>query len=197
MKVNVLVLACSALVLGACSSTPDAVRDATRVEKAAAKRVERTINQTPGWYLQPERSTPEVVFTTGTALSSDLSMSRSKALLNAQGALGDQLNAVMSSMTKQYMRDTGVDTTVTIEDTEQVMRKLTNAANVAGYRVEKEEVYPDGRYFRTYVMLSYPIGAANTIRQQQEHARMMQNMPEQKAKAYDELDQLIQNTRDR
>ena len=197
MKVNVLVLACSALVLGACSSTPDAVRDAQRVEKAAAKRVERTINQTPGWYLRPERSTSEVVFTTGTALSSNLSMSRSKALLNAQGALGDQLNAVMSSMTKQYMRDTGVDTTVTIEDTEQVMRKLTNAANVAGYRVEKEEVYPDGRYFRTYVMLSYPIGAANTIRQQQEHARMMQNMPEQKAKAYDELDQLIQNTRDR
>lgn len=194
MKTTIIVAALAALALGACSTTPNVVKEAERAERAAAKRVEQVIDQSPGWYLSPPESTSKVVFTTGTAASTNLGMSRDKAILNAQSQLADQLNALVSGMTKQYNRDTGVDTTVNIEDTEQVIRKLTAEANVAGYRVEKIEVFPEGRHYRTYVMLAYPIGETNTIRQQQEQAKMLRALPQQKAKSFDELDRLIEKS---
>lgn len=192
MKTTIIVAAIAALALGACSTTPNVVKEAERAEKAASKRVEQTLSRAPDWFVEPHESSSKVVFTTGSAASTNLGMSRDKAILNAQAQLADQLNALVSGMTKQYMRDTGVDTTVNVEDTEQVVRKLTAEANVAGYRIQAMEIIPEGRYFRTYVMLAYPIGETNTIRQQQEHAKMLRNLPEQKAKAYDELDNLIE-----
>lgn len=192
MKIKLITIACLAAALAACSTTPNVVKEAREAERAAAKQVEKAIAQAPGWYVQPPETTKEVVFVTGTSSSNNMSMSRSKAILDAQSQLADQLNALVSGMTKQYMRDAGVDTTSTVEDTEMLTRKLVAEANVAGYRVEKIEVYPDGRHFRTYVMLAYPIGATNTIRSQQEQAQMLRALPEQKAKAFDELDALIQ-----
>ena len=192
MKVKMIAIACLAAALAACSTTPNVVKEAREAERAAAKQVEKAIARAPDWYVQPPETTKEVVFVTGTSSSNNMSMSRNKAILDAQSQLADQLNALVSGMTKQYVRDAGVNTTSTIEDTEMLTRKLTAEANVAGYRVEKIEVYPEGRYFRTYVMLAYPIGETNTIRAQQEQAQMLQALPEQKAKAFDELDALIQ-----
>ena len=192
MKVKMIAIACLAAALAACSTTPNVVKEAREAERAAAKQVEKAIAQAPNWYVQPPETTKEVVFVTGTSSSNNMSMSRSKAILDAQSQLADQLNALVSGMTKQYVRDAGVNTTSTVEDTEMLTRKLVAEANVAGYRVEKIEVYPDGRHFRTYVMLAYPIGETNTIRAQQEQAQMLRALPEQKAKAFDELDALIQ-----
>ena len=192
MKVKMIAIACLAAALAACSTTPNVVKEAREAERAAAKQVEKAIARAPDWYVQPPETTKEVVFVTGTSSSNNMSMSRSKAILDAQSQLADQLNALVSGMTKQYVRDAGVNTTSTVEDTEMLTRKLVAEANVAGYRVEKIEVYPDGRHFRTYVMLAYPIGETNTIRAQQEQAQMLRALPEQKAKAFDELDALIQ-----
>lgn len=192
MKIKLITIACLAVALAACSTTPNVVKEAREAERAAAKQVEKAIAQAPSWYVQPPETTREVVFVTGTSTSNNMSMSRNKAILDAQAQLADQLNALVSGMTKQYMRDAGVNTTSTVEDTEMLTRKLIAEANVAGYRAEKIEVYPEGRYFRTYVMLAYPIGETNTIRAQQEQAQMLRALPEQKAKAFDELDALIQ-----
>lgn len=192
MKIKLITIACLAAALAACSTTPNVVKEAREAERAATKQVEKAIAQAPGWYVQPPETTKEVVFVTGTSSSNNMSMSRNKAILDAQSQLADQLNALVSGMTKQYVRDAGVNTTSTVEDTEMLTRKLVAEANVAGYRVEKIEVYPDGRHFRTYVMLAYPIGETNTIRAQQEQAQMLRALPEQKAKAFDELDALIQ-----
>ena len=192
MKIKLITIACLAAALAACSTTPNVVKEAREAERAAAKQVEKAIARAPDWYVQPPETTKEVVFVTGTSSSNNMSMSRNKAILDAQSQLADQLNALVSGMTKQYMRDAGVDSTSTVEDTEMLTRKLVAEANVAGYRVEKIEVYPEGRYFRTYVMLAYPIGETNTIRAQQEQAQMLRALPEQKAKAFDELDALIQ-----
>lgn len=192
MKTKLIVIAFISATVAACSSTPNVVKEAREAERTATKQVEKAIDQSPSWYIQPPETTREVVFVTGTSTSNNMSMSRNKAILDAQAQLADQLNALVSGMTKQYMRDAGVNTTSTVEDTEVLTRKLVAEANVAGYRVEKIEVYPEGRYFRTYVMLAYPIGATNTIRSQQEQAQMLRALPEQKAKAFDELDALIQ-----
>lgn len=192
MKVKLIAIAVLAATLAACSTTPNVVKEAREAERIAAKQVEKAIDRSPSWYLEPPETTREVVFVTGTSTSNNMSMSRNKAILDAQAQLADQLNALVSGMTKQYMRDAGVNTTSTVEDTEMLTRKLIAEANVAGYRVEKIEVYPEGRYFRTYVMLAYPIGETNTIRAQQEQAQMLRALPEQKAKAFDELDALIQ-----
>lgn len=192
MKTKLIAIAVLSATLAACSTTPNVVKEAREAERIAAKQVEKAIDRSPSWYLKPPETTREVVFVTGTSTSNNMSMSRNKAILDAQAQLADQLNALVSGMTKQYMRDAGVNTTATVEDTEMLTRKLIAEANVAGYRVEKIEVYPEGRFFRTYVMLAYPIGETNTIRAQQEQAKMLKALPEQKQKAFDELDALVQ-----
>lgn len=193
---SVFIVAVVALFAVGCSSTPNVVKEAQRAEKAAAKQVRTVISDIPKWYLSPPDSTAQVVFVTGTSSSTNLAMSRDKAILDAQRRLGDQLEGLVSSMTKSYIRDFGTDQTVTVEDTEQVTRKLVAEANVAGYRVENIKVQQEGRHFRTYVMLAYPIGETNTIRAMQERRQMMRNLPAQRQEAFNELDQHVEAVRD-
>jgi len=179
-----------------CSSTPNIVKEAEREEKAAAKKVDQTVKNLPKWFTNPPESTSQVVFVVGSGSSMSLSMSRHKAILDAQAHLADQINAMVSSMQKQYTRDAGVGQTVTIEDTELTVKKIVAEVEVAGYRVQEVAFKPNGRDIDSYVMLAYPIGATNTIRAMNEQSRMLRALPEQKKKAFDELQTEIEAHRD-
>ena len=195
MKItSVLSVGIVALVLGACGSISPTLREAIEQEKIAEQRVEKYIDTMPKWYKSPPNSNNLVAFTVGTATSTNLSMSRNKAVLDAQSQLADQIGAVVSSMSKDYNRDSGVGVTTALQDTEIVTKKVVAEVEVSGYRVENIEIIPEGKYFRVYVLLAYPIGESNTIRTMREAQRAMKNLPAQKEKAFQELDKNIGST---
>lgn len=184
-----------ALSLASCASVPSVVISAEKAEKAQIKKTTAVVENLPDWYVEPPESTSLVVFTVGSGVSSNLGMSRQKAVLDAQTHLADQLNALVSSMTKQYLRDTGTGRVSTMEDTEIATKKLVAEANVAGYRVEKQVISAEGVDIRTYVMLSYPVGSTNAIRTLQDQAKAARELPAKKAEAFAELSQSIEDQR--
>jgi hypothetical protein len=190
MKILPIILA---LAVSACTTVPFSVAEAERAEKAQAKKAIAVVKSLPDWYTAPPDSTQAVVFTVGSGVSSNLQMSRSKAVLDAQTNLADQLNAVVSSLTKQYLRDTG--RAATMEDTEIATKKIVAEANVAGYRVEKLETFAEGVDIRTFVMLSYPVGSTNAIRTLQDQAKAAREMPAKRAEAFAELSTDVENQR--
>ena len=185
----------AALMVGACGSiSSPTLKEAIEHEKLSEQRIEKHIDNMPKWFKSPPNSNNLVAFTVGTGTATNLSMSRHKAVLDAQSQLADQIGAVVSSMSKDYGRDSGVGFTTTFQDTEVVTKKVVAEVEVSGYRIENIEIIPEGKYFRVYVLLAYPIGESNTIRLMRENQRAMKSLPAQKEKAFQELDKNISNT---
>jgi hypothetical protein len=115
----------------------------------------------PSWYIKAPASTDDYVYLTGTAISSDLSMSRSKALLDAQMQLADKINGVINALTKQNKRDDGGN--VSTDRTVQTIKKVIVETAITGYHLEDSKVMSENRGYRTFVLVRYPIGDANRL----------------------------------
>ena len=102
------------------SPTPAVTKDQT---VAAQGKVENSQSiDIPAWYIKAPPSTEDFVYITGTAISSDLSMSRTKALLDAQVQLADKINGMVNALTKQTKRDDSGN--VSTDKTTQTVKKL-------------------------------------------------------------------------
>lgn len=141
------------------SPTPAVTKDQTL---AAAGKVDNPLTiDVPSWYIKAPASTDEYMFVTGTAVSSDLSMSRSKAMLDAQNQLASKINGVINSITRQNRRDN--QGTVTNDYTSVFIRKQVLETAITGYHLEDSKILPENRGYRTFVLVRYPVGDANRL----------------------------------
>lgn len=115
----------------------------------------------PAWYIKAPASTDDYVFVTGTAVSSDLAMSRTKALLDAQVQLADKINGMLNAITKQTRKDDSGQ--VGIDRTSQTVKKLIIDTALTGYHLEDSRVMSENRNYRTFVLVRYPLGDANRL----------------------------------
>lgn len=120
----------------------------------------------PPWYVKAPASTDEYMFITGTGLSSDLSMSRAKALLDAQHQLASKLNGVIDAATRQQRKDTAG--TVNSDYTSIIIRKNIIETSITGHHLEDSKIQAENRGYRTFVLVRYPVGDANKLLRQQE-----------------------------
>lgn len=141
------------------SPTPAVTKDQT---VAAQGKVENAQSiDIPAWYIKAPASTEDYVYITGTAVSSDLSMSRTKALLDAQVQLADKLNGMINALTKQTRKDDSG--TVGTDKTTQTVKKLIVDTALTGYHLEDSKVMAENRGYRTFVLVRYPLGDANRL----------------------------------
>ncbi len=115
----------------------------------------------PAWYVKAPASTDDYVFVTGTGVSSDLSMSRTKALLDAQVQLADKINGMLNALTKQTRKDDSGQ--VGVDRTSQTVKKLIIDTALTGYHLEDSRVMSENRNYRTFVLVRYPLGDANRL----------------------------------
>jgi len=129
---------------------------------AAAGKVESpTTIDLPNWYIKPPASTEEYIYFAGTGYSSDLAMSREKALLDSQMKLADTLNGVMNAMIKQQKSDsTG---SVVSDKTSITVKKVIANTVMTGYMIEDTKILSENRNYRTFILVRYPIGDANRL----------------------------------
>jgi hypothetical protein len=120
----------------------------------------------PPWYVKAPASTDEYMFITGTGLSSELSMSRAKALLDAQHQLASKLNGVIDAATRQQRKDTSG--TVNSDYTSIIIRKNIIETAITGHHLEDSKIQAENRGYRTFVLVRYPVGDANKLLRQQE-----------------------------
>ncbi len=141
------------------SPTPAVTKDQTL---AAAGKVDNPLTiDVPSWYIKAPASTDEYMFVTGTAVSSDLAMSRAKAMLDAQNQLASKINGVINSITRQNRRDN--QGTVTNDYTSVFIRKQVMETAITGHHLEDSKILPENRGYRTFVLVRYPVGDANRL----------------------------------
>ena len=141
---------------------------------AAAGKVESPMTiDLPNWYIKPPASTDEYIFFAGTGYSSDLAMSREKALLDSQMKLADTLNGAMNAMIKQQKSDsTG---SVISDKTSITIKKVIANTVMTGYMIEDSKILSENRNYRTFILVRYPIGDANRLLKSQMQLKQSMN----------------------
>ena len=188
MKLKPLIGALATVLVVGCASAPQ-----TEQEKV----VQTTIDNLPSWMVElpvPEDNNKEL-FVAGTGSSTMLTLARDKATLDVEKQLANKISAKVSSRFKQYIREVGAGTPLTIQDNEQVVKKLVTEANVAGYHQIDSKIVREGNSFRVYLLARYPI-EENTLRAIAQTERLINKFKGDKDKAFKELDAEINANRE-
>ena len=198
---KIMVLASIPLFV-ACSSpkpgSPEFVRTQEQEQqKTAVKNVETAISKTPSWYVQPPQDA-NAIFTTGTEASPDMQMAIDMGVLSAKRALAFQLGARTSSMMKDYAGQTGTGSDAeVVREIDRVTKSVASEINLAGYIREKSEIIAEGKNFRAFILLRYPIGDANKIVAEQVKKNKVLDTKLKASKAFQDLEQEIESARKR
>lgn len=116
----------------------------------------------PNWYIMPPKASEQSVFVAGTATSSTLAMATQKAILDADTKLAFQMESSIKALIKSYQNDLGTDV---VENTELVARKVS-AVTINGHHQVDMQVTQEGRQFRVFVLMRFPLGGANYFAEQ-------------------------------
>jgi uncharacterized protein YceK len=171
MKVPLITIALVCALAGCGSINPLKSSDAGTVPSpTAAVKKDQTIAaegsvpnaktiDIPAWYIKAPASTDEYIFITGTGLSSNLSMSRTKAMLDAQTQLASKINGVLDGAVRQSRKD--ADSVMNEDYTSLTVRKRIVDTSIAGHHLEDSRVVAENKGYRTFVLVRYPLGSAN------------------------------------
>ena len=183
MKNNIKLAVASVIALGlaGCGSNPPT----NEVEHVAY-----AIDNAPDWFAEPNESKDGVLFVTGTAKSTDMALARDKALLHAHSQLADQIHALVSSLTHKQTVETNSE--VSIDNIDQVVKKVVAEANMAGYKVIETEVHPEGKYYRFYAMISFPVEQTLLMNKQTEKKKVTEAAKARLNKQINDLDAEIE-----
>ena len=139
----------------------------------------------PAWFVKLPEDTPDMIFSAAVGSSTDEQMAYDKARMQAERKLVELMGAKIDTLTKSHRTDTG-DTLV--ENTSVTIQKNANGELIGAQRVDSRATF-DGRQYRVYVLLRYPLGANNILRNEKLGAQTRKEAELRGARAHQELDQ--------
>jgi len=180
-KIKLAVASIIALGLIGCNSTPP-TNDVEHVQYA--------IDNAPDWFTEPNENTEDTLYITGTAKSTDMGLARDKALLHAHSQLADQVHALVSSLTTK--QTIGTNSKITLDNIDQVVKKVVAEAKMSGYKVVKTEMHPEGRYYRFYSMISFPVNQTYLMQEEHQSNKDTENTKARLNKQINDLDKELE-----
>lgn len=135
---------------------------------AMPDRQVRAVVRAPEWFVRLPEDTAEMTFAVGTATSTDEQMAYDKARMAAERKLVEQMYARITTQTNSYRADRGQ---AMIENFQQVTRKNARGELSGAQRVDSQVTH-DGVYYKVYVLLRLPVGAANTMQTRRDQQRL-------------------------
>ena len=147
--------------------------------------------QAPAWFVTLPADTVDMVFAAGTSTSTDEQMAYDKARMQAERKLIETMGSQIRTMTKSYRNDQGENL---IERFEQTMQKTADGTLIGAQRVDSQATF-DGRMYKVYVLIRYPLGENNVLRRERETARVQKEAALRGERAQQELDQRTQQNR--
>ena len=113
----------------------------------------------PSWFLRLPPNTDDMIFAVGTASSTSEQMAFDKARIFAEARLIELLGSQISS--KTVVNRVGVRDKAT-DRFESLIQKNAQGELVGAERVDAQSTH-NGRVYKVYVLLRYPLGEANTL----------------------------------
>lgn len=145
----------------------------------------------PGWFAKLPEDTPEMIFSAAVGVSTDEQMAYDKARVQAERKLVELMNSRVRSQTKSYRNDTG---NALLESTEITVNKTAMGELIGAQRVDSQATF-DGRMYRVYVLLRYPLAQNNTLRTERETAQAKREATLKAARAQQDLERETQRQR--
>lgn len=160
------------LVLIGCESVKEPINttipesyeaDEAEIVAQKKKEMESSVEEIPEWFLDQD-DIGNVITSKGTATSSDLQMSIDKAILTAKRELASKIEETISSKTKQFLKDEGIDEN-NKNYNETLITSISRVDNVeiSGFKVSNRKIINLGTKYRAYIKIIYPIGSANKL----------------------------------
>ena len=185
MKLSVIALALVASIGAAQAQTqphPYAMNTAPVVAPASA----------PAWFVKLPEDTADMIFSAAVGTSVDEQMAYDKARMQAERKLVELMSARVRSNVKSYRNDRGDSMQ---ESTEITVNKTADGELIGAQRVDSQATF-DGRVYRVYVLLRYPLAQNNTLRQDRERAQSKREADLRAARAQQDLERETQRQRD-
>ncbi|MFQ5605000.1 MAG: LPP20 family lipoprotein [bacterium] len=119
-----------------------------------------SIDPIPEWFTNPPQD-PNFLYAARTATSRDLNLAIEKAMINARAEIARQYELKIEGMTKSFQEEVGSDEDSEINQFFSQTVKSVVSTQLMGSRASKTKHVKDGNNYRVYVLVEYPIGAAN------------------------------------
>lgn len=146
----------------------------------------------PAWFVRLPEDTPDMIFSAAVGTSVDEQMAYDKARMQAERKLVEMLSSRIRSNVKSYRNDRG---DAMQESTEIVVNKTADGELIGAQRVDSQATF-DGRVYRVYVLLRYPLAQNNTLRREREGVQAKRESDLRAARAQQDLERETQRQRD-
>lgn len=114
----------------------------------------------PDWYLNPPQ-TKDYLFAANTQASQDMQLAVDKATTGARSEIGRQVEVRLKSLQKKFTEETGSGDDAQLLQMFSQAEKTVVSTSLAGTRIKKQKQIKDGKLWRSYVLVEYPIGEAS------------------------------------
>jgi hypothetical protein len=144
---------------------------------------QRVIVPGPEWFVRLPEDTADMMFAAGTATSVDEQMAYNKARMFAEQKLIESMTARVRSLTKSYRADSG---DALNERFEQTIQKTASGELIGAQRVDSRATH-DGRYYKVYVLIRYPLGENNVLRKERNQTQARKESELRAGRAHQDL----------
>lgn len=138
----------------------------------------------PSWFTNLPQDTPDMIFAVGVAQSSDEQMAYDKARLTAERKLVEMMGSRVKSSSKSTRIDNNGDM---IENTEIAVRRTAEGDLAGAQRVDSQATF-DGKRYKVYVLMRYPLADNNPLRKEREMRQTRREAELRAVKAQQDLD---------
>ncbi len=120
----------------------------------------------PDWYVNVPQD-PNYLFAANTQTSQDMQLAIDKATEAGRADIGRQLQVKVEGLQKRFSEETGTGNDAQLLQMFTQAEKTVVSTSLEGSRVKQQKIVKDGSLWRAYVLVEYPVGAANEALMQQ------------------------------
>lgn len=120
----------------------------------------------PDWYNNVPQD-PNYLYAARTATSQDMQISLDKASTDGRTEIGRQTDVKVQGLQKRFDEEVGLNADAQLMSQFTQANKTVVSTSLSGSRVKQQQLCKDGDMYRAYVLVEYPIGAANEALMQQ------------------------------
>ncbi|MGD0038056.1 MAG: hypothetical protein ABSC53_12290, partial [Bacteroidota bacterium] len=97
----------------------------------------------------------------------DLQLALDKAATDARAEIARQVEIKVEGLQKRFQEETGTNTDAQLLEQFTQANKTVVSTGLSGTQITKQKQLQDGSLWRAYVLVEYPVGAANQALLQQ------------------------------
>jgi flagellar biosynthesis/type III secretory pathway ATPase len=185
---NIIALAVVAS-LAACTSVPKETYEKKVYDEnqRQEKNVATSVENIPKW-MKTMPNSDSAVFATGSAVSTDLSMSEWKAKMHAFGKICVAAGGKIDQQGKIFTQENNETSN---ETSEMAIKTMCPSVDVTGVEIREVKQVAEGNRYRTYVLVALPTGDANLLQKRKDRLAAAARAQRRSDEAFRDLEDAV------